>query len=112
ADVCMAVAVAHAVVIVAPRVTLIVFVMLRRIPQRGEIAWKVRGEGFAADVLQVVRGFVPVRAFSGVFFVMTVMAVGSIDERPRDLPNAVSVNEEEREQRERRGGGQRAGRGG
>src|SRR4051812_25405055 len=40
---------------------------------------------------------------------MTVVAVGSVHQRAGDLPDAVHVNEEERDDRQGCGGGQRAG---
>ena len=77
----------------ALRCVLVVVVMLRRIADRFEVVGDVRGEGFAADVLQIVGGFVAVRAVGGVFFVMTVMAVGAVDERAGDLHDAVEMDE-------------------
>ena len=47
-------------------------------------------------VLQVVGRLVAVRAVGRVLFVMTVVAVGAVHQRPGDLQDAVDVDEEER----------------
>ena len=57
---------------------LVVGVMLGWIRDRLDVCWNVRGEGFAADMLQIVGRFVPVSAVGRMLFVMPVMAVRSI----------------------------------
>jgi hypothetical protein len=107
----VSVAFADAVVIVSREVAFIVFVMFGRIADGAEVAWNVRGEGFAADMLQIMSRFVPVCALSGMLFVVTVMSVGAVDQSARDLRNPADVNEEERTNRQAAGNDRRAGRG-
>src|SRR3954452_21623660 len=68
-----------------------------------EICWNVRGEGFPADMLQVMGRVVPGRAVRRMLFMMAMMSVGSVDQRSCNLKDAVCVDEEERadSQRER-----------
>src|SRR4051812_31913446 len=96
----MAVAFADAVVIVPAQNALVVFVMFGWISNGAEVCWNVRSETFAADMLQIMGGLMPVRALGTVFFVMIVMPVCAVDQRPRNLRDAADVDEEKRADRQ------------
>ena len=51
----------------------------------------------AADMLQVVRRLMPMRAIGAVLFVVAVVAVGAVHQGFGDLPDSVHVDEEERD---------------
>src|SRR2546423_15267263 len=65
----------------------VVAVVMGGIADRLEVAWNVRGEGFAADMLQIVRGVA-----RRMLFVMPVMSVAPVDQRSRHLHDAAEVN--------------------
>jgi len=74
-----------------------------------EVCWNVRGESFAADMLQVMRRFVCVAAVGRMLFMMTMMAIGAVHERLCNLDDAAEVNEEECADGQRASGRDRAG---
>src|SRR5690348_14877008 len=92
-------AVAVAVAVTVPfEKALVIAVMLGGRTDRREVGWNVRGEGIAADMLQVVRRLMTMRAFGCVLFVVAVLPVAAVHQRPRDLPDAVHVDEQKGDQ--------------
>jgi hypothetical protein len=104
----VAVALADAVVAARPDV-LVVLIVPRRVAERLHVCWDVRGEGFAADVLQVVCRLVTPGPVGRVLFVVAVVTVGPVLQRAEHLDDSADVDDQERTQGQCPGGRDRAG---